>query len=205
MYINKKQIAFQTITALAIGLITGILTVIGQKYLPGSLNSLANSGAVWLIPAFFVAAWAKRMVPSIVLCIEVLAVCLVAYYAFEAMMNNHSFELGGFYFYLWLSCAVVFGAVFGMGAFLYSQKKRRYHSGASLLPAVFFAEGLSELIHLPGYMHMIPAVIGRIIVGIALYFIIYKKESLGCKPLSTFGILSLLGLLGFELIYRLAA
>ena len=44
-----------------------------------------------------------------------------------------------------------------------------------LLPAVFLAEGLSQMIHLSEYMHMIPAVIGRIILGIALYFIIYRK------------------------------
>ncbi|WP_258000490.1 DUF6518 family protein [Bacillus sp. Marseille-P3661] len=36
-----------------IGILVGILTVLGQGILPGSWNSLANSGTVWLIPAFF--------------------------------------------------------------------------------------------------------------------------------------------------------
>lgn len=51
---------FKGIYALLLGLLTGILTVMGQKYLPGLLNSLANSGAVWLIPAFFMASTAKK-------------------------------------------------------------------------------------------------------------------------------------------------
>jgi hypothetical protein len=203
MTASKKQLMIQALCAFIVGLLTGILTVIGQKYLPGSLNSLANSGAVWLIPAFFVAVWAKRLMPSIVMCVETLVVCVVAYYAFEAVVNRHSFEFGGYYFHFWLGCAVVFGAVFGAGGSLYSQRKWHYHWGASLLPAVFLAEGLNELIHMPDYAHMIPAVIGRIVIGVALYFIIYRKDCFGRKPLISFGVLSMLGVAGFELIYRL--
>jgi hypothetical protein len=197
----SKEIAVKVLCGFLIGLLTGILTVVGQKYLPGSLNSLANSGAVWLIPAFFVAVWAKRLVLSIVVCIETLLFCVVGYYAFEAVMNSHSFSFSNYYFYLWLGCAVVFGTVFGIGASFYSSKKGNW--GASFLPAVFFAEGLNELIHLSEYVHMIPAVIGRIVIGIALYFIIYRKDSLKRRSFISFGVLSVLGVVGFELVYRL--
>ena len=54
MNLNIKNV-FKGIYALLLGLLIGILTVMGQKYLPDSLNSLANSGAIWLIPAFFMA------------------------------------------------------------------------------------------------------------------------------------------------------
>ena len=38
--------------SILIGLTVGVITVIGQKYLPINLNFLANSGAIWLIPTF---------------------------------------------------------------------------------------------------------------------------------------------------------
>ena len=40
--------------AIILGIFVGGLTLIGQKYLPINFNFLANSGAVWLVPAFFV-------------------------------------------------------------------------------------------------------------------------------------------------------
>lgn len=46
------QYAKKYTLAVVLGLVVGILTVIGQKYLPINLNFLANSGSVWLIPAF---------------------------------------------------------------------------------------------------------------------------------------------------------
>ncbi len=204
-YKNAKQGRIpikEIVYTLAIGLLTGILTVVGQKFLSGSWNSLANSGAVWLIPAFFVSGWGKKMPWSIALCIESLIACVLSYYAFEAVMNGHAFEFAGLAF-LWLVCAFIFGTVFGIGAYLFSQKKRYYHWGAGLLPAVFLAEGLIELIHLPDYAHMIPAVIGRMIIGTTLYIIIFMHELFSRKSLISFGVLVLLGVIGFEIIYRL--
>jgi hypothetical protein len=197
---KKRNLAY--LYALLIGSVVGFLTVIGQKYLPGSLNSLANSGAVWLIPAFFVAALGKRLFASIALCVETLAVCVVSYYAFEAVINSHSVVFSGFA-WVWLGCAFVFGAIFGTGAYFYTNKTCYYHWGAGLLPAVFLSEGLNELIHLPDYAHMIPAIIGRIVVGIVLYVIVFRKDSLNKKALFCSGMLTLLGIFGYELIYRL--
>jgi hypothetical protein len=197
---KKRNLAY--LYALLIASTVGILTVISQKYLPGSLNSLANSGAVWLIPAFFVATLGKRLFASIALCVETLAVCVVSYYAFEAVINSHSFVFSGFA-WVWLGCAFVFGVIFGIGAYFYTNKARYYQLGAGLLPAVFLSEGLNELVHLPDYAHMIPAIVGRIVVGIVLYIIIFRKGSLNKKALLCSGILVLLGILGYELIYRL--
>jgi len=204
MDLNKHNI-LKDIYAIVLGLFTGMLTVIGQKYLPGSLNSLANSGAIWLIPAFFIATSAKKKSLAVLLCTETLIVCVISYYWFESIVNNHPFVFVGFYFYLWLICAIVAGIIFGIGAFFRRIENNYYYWGASLLPAVFLSEGLNELIHLPGYMHMIPAVIGRILIGFALYFIIYKHLFYRQKPLISFFILSVLGLVGYELLFRLTA
>lgn len=200
---SKTRNIIKGIFALFLGLLIGILTVIGQKYLPGSLNSLANSGAIWLIPAFFMALTAEKEISAILLCTETLLVCVISYYWIESIVNHHAFVFGGYYFYLWLICAVIAGTIFGLGAYFHRQKSAHYYWGASLLPAVFLAEGLSELIHLTWYMHMIPAVIGRIIVGLALYFIIYKNTFYQRKSLMSFSVLSALGLAGFEILFRL--
>jgi len=202
---NKKVIGVQGIYALLIGFLAGSLTVIGQKYLPGSLNSLANSGAVWLVPAFFVAMAARTKVSAILLCMETLIVCVIAYYWVEAIVNRHSFLPLNYYFYVWLICAVVFGVVFGVGAFLRKQRSAHHYWGASLLPAVFLSEGMSELFHLADYLHMLAAVIGRTVIGLALYFFIYKSASLQRKPLISFSALSVLGILGFEVLIRLTS
>lgn len=205
MVIHKRDVIFQGIIALLVGLGTGVLTVIGQKYLPGSFNSLANSGAIWLVPAFFVALAGQTKGSAILLCMETLIVCVISYYWAEAILNRHPFLPVGYYFYVWLVCAVVFGAVFGLGAFLRRQRSSNHAWGASLLPAAFLSEGLSQLIHLPDYLHMIPAVIGRIVIGLALYILIYKGSSLQRKPLISFCALSALGLAGYEVLLRVTS
>ena len=40
------------VTALAVGLVTGALTLAGQAVLPTEANRLANSGAIWVSVAF---------------------------------------------------------------------------------------------------------------------------------------------------------
>jgi hypothetical protein len=127
----------------------------------------------------------------------------MSYYWFESILNRHSFEWGSRYFHLWLLCAVIAGAIFGIGAFFYRQKSKRYYWGAGLLPAVFFAEGLNEFIHLPDYIQMLPAVLGKIVIGLALYFVIYKRTSFKKNPLFSFCVLSAIGLIGYEVIYRI--
>jgi hypothetical protein len=205
MVLNKKAMIVQGIIALLVGVGTGALTVFGQKYLPGSFNSLANSGAIWLVPAFFVALAAQTKGWAIVLCMETLILCVISYYWMEAILNQHSFLPVGYYFYVWLSCAVVFGVVFGLGAFLRRQRSSNHPWGASLLPAAFLSEGLSELLHLSDYLHMIPAVIGRIFIGLMLYILIYKGEFLKGKPLLSFSALSALGLAGYEVLLRVTS
>lgn len=48
------------ILAIVLGSVIGVLTLVGQKYLPMNLNFLANSGAVWLIPAFLLSYFERE-------------------------------------------------------------------------------------------------------------------------------------------------
>jgi hypothetical protein len=155
------------------------------------------------VPAFFMASFAEKKFPAIMLCVETLLVCVISYYWIESLVNSHPFIWGGYYFYLWMICAVAAGIAFGLAAFYRKQKSKWYYWGTSILPAVFFAEGMDELIHLPDYMHMIPAVIGRIIIGAALYLIIYKKDFCNRKSIISFCVLSALGVIGYEILFIL--
>lgn len=85
------------------------------------------------------------------------------------------------------------------------QKDPKYDWVASILPSVFLAEGLNELLHLPDYMHMIPAIIGRIIIGLSLYFFIYKGNCFRRKTLFSFCAFSILGLAGYEILFLLTS
>ena len=53
-----KKISGYALSAV-IGILTGIITLIGQKYLPVNMNFLANSASMWCVPAFFVAYYIR--------------------------------------------------------------------------------------------------------------------------------------------------
>lgn len=180
------------------------MTVIGQKYLPINLNFLANSGAIWLIPAFLVSYLSKtNPIHSILLCIICLLCCVLGYYGFEAVLNSHAFELG-FYTYVWIACAFIGGTIFGLGAYCanYNNGWLKY-CGQNLLPAVFLAEGINKIIHIDGYMHMIPAVVMVTLIGVALYFVINRHDCLKKKNLSSIVVITAFGLIGFEIISQI--
>ena len=82
--------------AIIIGIVVGMLTLVGQKFLPINLNFLANSGAIWLIPAFLLSYFEKEnRLHSIVTTIVCLLGCVYSYYIFEAVLNHHAFTFAG--------------------------------------------------------------------------------------------------------------
>lgn len=187
------------------GIAAGALTLAGQKYLPGSWNALANSGAVWLIPAYFVASHAKTRGRGIAYCALTLVLCVFSYYATEACINAHSFQWGNKYLSIWLACALVGGLIFGIGARLWRENGPFAIWGAALLPAVFLGEGTNELIHIVAYRHMLPAVIGRIVLGLLLAAVVLLRSDRAKRKKAVFALLALtgLGLLGYELLFRI--
>lgn len=191
--------------AIILGIFVGILTVIGQKYLPINFNFLANSGAVWLVPAFFVSYLLKPSKGnSIGLCIVCLLFCVISYYWFEAIMNNHELYLGRWAI-IWTVMAFIAGVIFGLGAYFVNNRNDFLkYCGMNLLPAVFFSEGMTKLIHLSDYSHMIPAIIMITCIGVIIYLAINRKDYLKRFNLLSFMALSLLGLVGHEMLYRIS-
>lgn len=187
--------------AAAAGILVGILTLIGQKYLPINLNFLANSGAVWLIPAYLLSFFRKDDAKSSILtAIFCLLGCVYGYYVFEAIYNQHAFSLGGGVL-VWSVVALLAGFVFGLGAYWANAKSSWVkYCGMNLLPAVFTAEGIDHLLHLADYSHMIPAVILKLVIGIALYMIINGKQSLSIRSLAAYTGISAVGVLGYTVL-----
>lgn len=166
--------------SIILGLLVGILTVIGQAYLPSSFNSIANSGAMWLIPAYFIAMRFLKIKQSIISCILCLLGSVLGYYTFESIWNNHAFNFISYMMIFWIICSFIAGTIFGIAANFGKYSKNKYINsiGKSMLPAVFMAEGLNILIHRKDYLHMIAVGYAGIIISLILIMIIYKKNIL---------------------------
>lgn len=187
--------------AIILGLVVGVLTLVGQKYLPINLNFLANSGAVWLIPAFLLSYFEKgNRLQAVAATIVCLLGCVYGYYIFEAVLNHHAFTLTRGTL-LWSGVAFIAGAVFGLGAFFANQENSRLkYVGMNLLPAVFTAEGLENVIHIKDYSHMVPAVIMKIIIGVILYLVINRKDVIRFKNMMSYAVITALGVVAFTVL-----
>ena len=189
------------ILAIILGFAVGVLTLIGQKYLPMNLNFLANSGAVWLIPAFLLSYFEKgNRLQSIANTIVCLLGCVYGYYIFEAVMNHHAFSFAeGALF--WTVVAFIAGAVFGLGAFFANQENSKLkYFGMNLLPAVFTAEGVDNVIHIKDYSHMIPAVIMKIVIGVILYLVVNRKDVIKLRNIISYVVITIFGIIGFTVL-----
>lgn len=188
-------------TSMFIGFIVGLLTVFGQKYLPGALNSIANSGSVWVVPAFYIGTKQRDKLESILLSIIYLLMCVMTYYGYYAIKWNTGFSIG-FYQAVWLICAVVFGFVFGFGGYL-SKKENRIikYLCTTMLPAAFISESLTFISHFEHYSHMIDVIVMWLVVGCAMYLINCKNEWKSKKYLFSLLIMTLLGFAGYQLLY----
>ena len=125
--------------------------------------------------------------------------CVYGYYIFEAIVNHHAILDRGAL--LWSAVAFVAGTVFGFGAFFANQENSKLkYFGLNLLPAVFTAEGLDNIIHIEDYSHMVPAVIMKIIIGVVLYLAINRKNAIRPKNILSYVILTVLGIVAFAVL-----
>lgn len=188
--------------SLMIGIAVGMLTVVGQKFLPDSVNNFANSGAVWLVPAFLISYYRKfPKLDSIVSSMVSLLGCVVGYYAFEPVINRHGFYLNRGMF-MWIVMSLVGGTIFGFGGWLANNSEKMWkYLGKNLLSAVFICESVSKFIHFEDYRHLLPSMILSVAIGVILYFAGNGKESLMWKNLLSLVVLILLGSGMYEMLY----
>lgn len=191
--------------AIVLGIIVGLLTVIGQKYLSNYLNFLVNSASMWLIPAFLLPYLLRaNNKDSVIISITTLIFCVLGYYIFEAIIHNHTFEFSSSVI-LWLLCAIAGGIVFGLGASYANTKSGKIKLlSMNLLPAVFLSEPLYKLININEYRNIVLDIIVQSLIGLILYGIINSKESIKLKNILSCLFFIILGFLGFVALSALS-
>src|SRR5262249_49164916 len=80
--------------AIALGLLIGVLTLIGQAHLPGAWNSLTNTGGPWLIGAFFIGTLMPSQRWAAAAGLVTLLACLLGYYLAAHFFVDASAESG---------------------------------------------------------------------------------------------------------------
>jgi hypothetical protein len=194
------------IISLLIGLLIGLLTLLGQKVLPPNLNFLANSGAVWMIPAFLVSfRSAEERTGGVIMSVCCLLGCVLGYYISEVGLNDHAM-ITNFYFFLWLAMALPAGMLAGLAGWYGRKDDSPWQPfGRSLISALFFSEGGIKLIHLPDYLHMVYGIALMMVIGAVAYFLINGRNSLKVRNLLALTVLTALGLAAHQLLYLITS
>ncbi|MCD0453022.1 DUF6518 family protein [Actinocorallia sp. API 0066] len=136
------------LAALGVGVALGVLTNLGQGWLPGGWDQMANSGAVWATVAFGAGALVGRQVSFVGAALAGLLVevgLVVGYYGYAEFARD---GMGSLFFPLvWLTMGVVAGPLFGVaGAYCRAGNPMRRALGVGALAGVFWAEGVHYLL-----------------------------------------------------------
>jgi hypothetical protein len=95
-------------------LLLGVLDLLLQKTLPHPLANLANSGAVWAVPAFLLGWWLRGPWWRCALAgAALLVVAVPAYYVSAWLIQNDDLSVAWAPTSLWMIFGLIAGAVFG--------------------------------------------------------------------------------------------
>ncbi|MFF4989778.1 DUF6518 family protein [Streptosporangium saharense] len=132
-------------SALLAGLGLGVVTNLAQGWLPGAWNQVANSGAVWCVPAFvagaLIAGWASaRSAATAGLCASIGLV--IGYYGYAEFGRDGMGSLT--YPLIWLAMAVISGPLFGVAGLWWRNGRTVRHRviGLAALGGVFGMESI---------------------------------------------------------------
>lgn len=156
-----------------VGIIVGILTVLGQRVLPGNWNSVANSGTVWLIPAFFIGALGSMKARSVIASIITLFGMVLGYYGYAMVIQDVAHSI--FFITVWMGAAVIGG--------------------------VFITEGLNLFLHIEDYRHMLAVGGVQILVDFVLVLVLERSTKERVASLLTLLPVIVLGMIGYQILY----
>lgn len=186
------------LVVIVVGLATGVLTLLGQGFLDGDWNRLANSGAIWLSVAFAVGAIMSSDREAAIAGTAVLVLAVVGYQLASWLAQ---LPLGASAFVIWTGTALVGGPVFGVAGRRWRADAGRSGIMASaLLGAVFVAEGAFTLWAIPDLWR---AGWVQIVLGIAVVVLLGRHRRGRVTALALLVPLALLGLLAYGVIDRL--
>ncbi len=133
----------RTLVVSAVGLATGVLTLVGQAVLDGDAHRLANSGAVWLTAAFVTGAFMGSSRGAVLAGVGTLLVALLGYQV-AATIAAVGVSVPGLL--IWSATALVGGPVFGLAGHRWRTGTGQARALAiALLGAAFVAEGAYTL------------------------------------------------------------
>ncbi|NBC72721.1 DUF6518 family protein [Paenibacillus sacheonensis] len=199
-----SSLGFRThmLFSVGVGIIVGVLTVLGQGVLPGNWGSLANSGTVWLIPAFFVGGWGPSKLKSAVASTLSLCGMIIGYYGYAMMIQDIAHSI--FYILVWTGAAILGGLIFGMAGYLWGQDQGRKHKyGSALIGGVFITEGLDLYLHIDDYGHMLPVGAVKIIFGLILLVVLERSNKERVSSLLALVPVIVLGLIGYQILHSI--
>ena len=141
--------ATATLLAVLVGVAVGALTFVGQRFLPGQWNTLVNSGAIWLVPVFFVGSRMRSLPWAAAAGVATLLATLAGYYVPYTLAGTPK---SLFYVALWVGVALIAGPLFGMAGCAWRSDRRMHRVvGVAMLGGVLATEGLYLVIVL-GYL-----------------------------------------------------
>jgi hypothetical protein len=183
---------------LAVGLATGVLTLLGQAVLDGDWNRLANSGAIWVTIAFTLGTVMSSDREAGVAGISALVLALVGY---QLASTIAQLPLGASAFVIWTGTALVGGPVFAIAGRRWQADTGRSRLVAiALLGAVFVAEGVYTLWLIPDIWR---TGVVEVVVGVAVPVLLGRHRRERATALALLVPLALLGLLAYGVIDRL--
>ena len=178
------------------GLALGALTLLGQRWLPGNWNHLVNSGAVWLLFAFFAGSLMRSDGRAALAGFGILVGALVGYYAARQLAYGFAPTLHMTAF--WGVTAIVGGPILGAAGAWWRDERRLKRVGAlAVLGGVFVAEGFDLLRNVP-QMH----VAGWVSIGFGIVLPLFLGRSPRDRLYGLAGLVPV-ALLGFA-FYELA-
>ena len=176
------------------GLIIGVVTLVGQATLPGSWNQIANSGAVWVVPVFFLGSLMSSDKYAAFAGIGMLVAIVIGFYASQALLG---IALSLPFIIFWVVVALVAGPLFGVaGHWWRGERFSRSVAAIALLSGVFFAEGLYYLLRL----HYLPQGWGGIVISVLIALLLGRSFRERLFAFLFLPLTALLGLAAYLLI-----
>ena len=146
---RERSLLTGILLTLGVGILTGLVTFIGQGLMPGQWNTLVNSGAIWLVPVFFVGSSTRSIVWAAVAGAGTLVATVAGYYG-SAAVSGAPISVRAVAF--WLVMALGAGPLYGVAGRCWPCDRRALRVfGVALLGGVFVAEGLYLLLALRYY------------------------------------------------------
>lgn len=135
--------------SVGVGVLVGLATSIGQGFMPGQWNTLVNSGAIWLVPVFFVGARMSSRGRSAIAGVITLLATVAGYYG-SAALAGAPISLRSIA--LWVVVGLVAGPLYGLAGLWWRDKRRVFRiAGVALLGGVLVAEGFYIVLVLQYY------------------------------------------------------